>query len=97
MFVGRVPAGCAGVFLLLIFPTFTCAQSTADHPPTVIIESKKWRLEIRNPRIEEDPFKSVKEQQELEDRRISAARQNEILRERGMPPISPPVRALDTN
>ena len=97
MIVGGFPAGVAGAFLLLVLPTVSLAQNPAADPPSVIVVSQKWRLEIRNPRIEEDPFKSVNEQQELENRRKEVERQNEALRERGMPTINPPVPVLDTN
>jgi hypothetical protein len=81
--------------LLLLFLTgvYAPAQdlSTATDAPGIVVLEKKWRSEVRNPALEEDPLKVNEEQREQE----RAARQNQadnVIRARlGLPALPPPL------
>lgn len=83
--------------MLVLFSFALCASAQAlSNPsdrPNVTVVQKKWRREVRNPALEKDPIKAMKQREEEERQRIDTERQNEILAERGMPPGPPLVRA----
>ncbi len=81
-------------FLALVSTTLVQAQDNLSPDLPVTIVGNKWRAEIRNPKIDEDPFKAVKEHDEAERERIATNRRNEILIERGLPTVNPPVRPI---
>ncbi len=81
--------------LLLLLLTGVCASAqppaTDMDAPDVLIMDKKWRSEVRNPALEEDPLRVNEEQREQE----REARQNQadnVARARvGLPPLPPPI------
>ncbi len=85
---------CTLVILALVPTTLVQAQNIRSSELPVTIVAKKWRAEYRNPQIEEDPFKAVKEHEEAERQRIASNRRNEELRKQGLPPENPPVRVF---
>lgn len=88
--------------MLILFLFALCASAQAlSNPsagPGVTVMQKKWRIDVRNPALGEESVKEMHEREQEKRRRKETERQNEILIERGMPPIAPPVpvRAPDT-
>src|SRR5688572_32117871 len=84
--------------LLCLFVYALCASAQAASSPSdkhpVTIVQKKWRVEIRNPALDEDQFKAKNEREQQERKRQEKIKQNEILTERGMPPVDLPVPPL---
>ena len=87
--------------VLVLFLFALCASAQAlSHPsagPGVTVIEKKWRIDVRNPALEKDPVKAMKEREEEERKRKAADRLNEQLNQAGMPPVAPPVRAPATD
>jgi len=82
--------------MLVLFLFALCASAQALSNPSagsnVTVIQKKWRIEVRNPALEKDPLKAMKERAEAERQRKDTERMNEILIEKGMPTNTPAVR-----
>lgn len=79
------------MFLLVVGVS---GQSSSSSPNTSEVEviEKKWRVLVRNPALDEDPFRAVDEHNQAERDRIETMRQNEILAKQGKPQGLPPNR-----
>jgi len=78
------------VFLLSVMAS---AQALPNPSETVTIVQKKWRLEVRNPALDEDPFRANNEQRQAEYDRRESMRKNELrVRQGKSPEIAPPPR-----
>ncbi len=82
------------ILVLTLFALCSSAQTLPNPPagPNVTVLQKKWRIDVRNRALEKNPVESMNEQLEDERQRIATERQNEILRERGMPDQGQPAR-----
>ena len=82
------------VLLLCLFGTCASAQALSNPSdiPNVTVVQKKWRIEVRNPALDKDPLKAIKEHEQEERERRDTDRQNEIRAQQGMPKVAPPVR-----
>jgi hypothetical protein len=77
----------AAFWLFLL--TVGCLSQTQLNPQAVELIEKKWDVEIRNPRLDEDPFRDIKDtEQEIKDRK-QTIREETIRAKRGMPPVQP--------
>lgn len=82
------------VLLLFIFTQCAAAQalSNPSELPKVTVIQKKWHIEVRNPALDKDLFKSIKEREQEESKRRDLDKQNEIRAQQGMPTVTPPMR-----
>jgi hypothetical protein len=76
----------------LVLLTVGCLSQTSSNSPAVEVIQKKWEIQIRNPRLDEDPLRASKDTaREINDRRETL--QEEAIRiERGLP-SAPPRRS----
>lgn len=80
------------VFLLAIVASAQTLPNPSD-TSNVIIVQKKWQLEVRNPALDEDPFRANNEQRQAEYDRKEYMRKNELrIRQGKSPEIAPPPR-----
>lgn len=81
------------VLLLFIFAQCATAQvlSNPSELPKVTIIQKKWHIEVRNPALDKDLFKSIKEREQEERKQRDLDKQNQIRAQQGMPTVVPPV------
>lgn len=77
------------MFLLIVGVS---GQTTAV-PPDVEVIQKKWRVLVRNPALDEDPFRAVDEHNQAERDRKETMRQNEILAKQGKSQEAPRDRS----
>jgi hypothetical protein len=82
------------VLLLFLVPGGASAQVLADPSDSskVTVIEKKWRVEVRNPALEEDPFRASNEHAESERDRKDTLRQNDARGRLGLPPVPVPNR-----
>ena len=81
------------VLLFLVVEISAQALSNSSDTSNVIVIQKKWRLEVRNPALDEDPHRANNEQRQAEYDRRENVRQNELRIQRGKSPeIAPPPR-----
>ena len=83
------------VTMLFLLAVAAWAQALPNPSDTsnVIIIQKKWRLAVRNPALDEDPFRGNNEQRQSEYDRRENMRQNELrVRQGKSPEIAPPPR-----
>lgn len=70
-----------GTMFLLLFSAIAFSGQTANNlakTPKVEIIQQKWRVEFRNPALDEDPFRAVNERNQAERARRENMRENEI-------------------
>ena len=78
---------------LVLFLVAICASAqTASTPPDVKVLQNSWRIEVRNPALEQDPLAPNKERLREESEQRSAARENENRARLGEPALPPSVR-----
>lgn len=70
--------------MLFLFP-FALAQTNQSTGSNVTVIQKKWRMDVRNPALDQNPITAMKEREGQEQRRKDAERMNDELSERGMP------------
>lgn len=83
----------AARFLSLLFlafhalglPVIAQAVSNQSAKSNVTVVEKKWRVDRRNPALDQDPVEAMNERDRAERQRKATERTNEILAERGMP------------
>ena len=75
------------MLLLLLFALSASAQAVSNLSagPEVTVIQKKWRIEVRNPALENNP-RAQAERQKQEHERRATERINEELAQKGMPP-----------
>ncbi|MDQ3711219.1 MAG: hypothetical protein M3388_03255 [Acidobacteriota bacterium] len=78
--------------LLLLVETSAQALPNSSDTSNVIVIQKKWRLEVRNPALDEDPFRANDEQRQAEYDRRENIRQNEQRAKLGRPQEVTPTR-----
>lgn len=85
------------VLVLFLFASCVLAQASSDKstPPNVTIVPKKWRIDVRNPKLERNPVADMQARQAAEQMRKDTERNNEIMVERGMP--GPTTQVPDAN
>ena len=73
--------------VLFVFAVCGSAQTPANKSaePNVTVVQKKWRIDVRNPKLEKDPVQTMNDRETAERQRKDAIRTNDILAERGMP------------
>lgn len=83
------------VLLLLLFSAGAFSQTLSDAPvaPGMTVIQKKWQVEVRNPALEEDPFRANNEITQAERDRKDNIRENTVRTQLGLPPVPPPNRA----
>lgn len=82
------------LLLLLLFSAGALSQtvSKSSDAPGVTVVQKKWRAEIRNPALEEDPFRASNERAQEERDQRDNIRENAVRTRLGLPPVPPPNR-----
>ncbi|MBA4122260.1 MAG: hypothetical protein H0X72_07335 [Acidobacteria bacterium] len=83
------------VTMLFLLAAAAWAQALLNPSDTsnVIIVQRKWRLEVRNPALDEDPLRANNEQRQAEYDRKEYMRKNELrIRQGKSPEIAPPPR-----
>jgi hypothetical protein len=60
--------------------------------PGVVVVANDWRKVVRNPALDDDPFRAGRETVEFEREKRETARENQILRALGRDPIPPPTK-----
>ncbi len=81
--------------MLFLLAVAAWAQALPDPSDTsnVIIVQKKWRLQVRNPALDEDPLRANNEQRQAEYDRRENMRKNDLrIRQGKSPEIAPPPR-----
>jgi len=83
--------------MLFLFP-FALAQTNQSIGPNVTVIQMKWRMDVRNPALDKDPIRTMKEREGQEQLRKDADRTNDMLSDRGMPTSTStvPAPARDT-
>jgi len=80
------------LFLLAVAASAQALPNPSD-ASNVIIVQKKWRLEVRNPALDEDPLRANNEQWQAEYDRKENMRKNELrIRQGKSPEVAPPPR-----
>ena len=82
------------MFLLFFLGSCASTQVVANPPdgPGLKVVQKKWRMEVRNPALERDPFEPNKRREQEVIAQKAAATQNESRIRQGLPTLPPPVR-----
>jgi hypothetical protein len=82
------------IFLLLFSAVGFAGQTATNFSGMSGVEviEKKWRVEVRNPALDEDPFRAVNERNRAEIDKRENMRQNEIRQRQGRTSESVPVR-----
>jgi len=83
------------VTMLFLLAGAASAQALPNPSDTsnVIIVQKKWRLEVRNPALDEDPLRANYEQRQAEYDRKELMRKNDMrIRQGKTPEVAPPPR-----
>jgi hypothetical protein len=82
------------IFLLFFFGTCASTEAVSNPPegPDLKVVQQKWRIEVRNPALEKDPLKAIKEREQEVIEQRAIARQNESRARMGLPTLPPPVR-----
>jgi hypothetical protein len=80
----------SSMLMLFLFSVCASAQTLSDQSAGshLIVLQKKWRLEVRNAALEKDPVADMKEREAAETERKNTERNNDTLREKGMPTSS---------
>lgn len=79
------------LLLLTTVPAPAQDLATDSDAPGVLVVDKKWRSEVRNPALEEDPLRPNEEQREQE-REARQTQADNVARARvGLPPLPPPI------
>src|SRR5687767_12126540 len=79
------------VVLLSLFSGFVWIPPHDFSPaPGIEIVKNNWRKIVRNPALDDDPFRANAEAAEFELENRNAQRINEILRKQGRQPMPPP-------
>jgi len=81
-------------FVVFLFASCATAQALFDlsAKSDVTVLQKKWRMEVRNAKLDEDQFEVQKDREREERARRDWEVQNEKLKEQGMPTTAPPAR-----
>jgi hypothetical protein len=81
--------------MLVLFLFAICASAqTSSNPsagPEVTVIQKKWSMDVRNPALEKDPVKAMKEREEEERKRKEADSLNDKRTQQGMRAAVKPV------
>ena len=85
------------VLVLFLFASCVLAQASSDKSvsPNVTIVPKKWRIDVRNPKLDRNPVADMQARQAAEQMRRETERTNELMVERGMP--APTTQVPDAN
>jgi len=83
------------MFMLFWVAAGASAQTLSNPPggPEVTVIQKKWSMDVRNPALEKDPIKAMKDREEEERKRKAAESMNEKRTQQGMPAAVNPGRA----
>ena len=75
------------IIVLFVFTVCTSAQTSSNKSaePELTVIQKKWRVDVRNPKLEIDPVQAMQDRETAERRRKATERTNDILTEQGMP------------
>lgn len=81
--------------ILFIFVSCIQAQNAGDASgaPDLVIVQKEWRIEFRNPALDEDPFRANNELRQAQIDRRENERRNAVRSKLGQPLEAPPTRA----
>lgn len=88
----RVP-GSIIVLLLLALCASAQTSSKPSAGPEVTVLEKKWRMDIRNPALEKDPLRSIKQREQEVNAQREDKRENDRRIAMGLPTLPPRVRA----
>jgi hypothetical protein len=73
------------LFLLAVGVSGQTVASPAAKPGVEVIQ-QKWGVEVRNPLLDEDPFKAINDTQQMIRDQKETLRQEELRRRQGLPP-----------
>ena len=83
-----------GIVLFLWVSSIQAQSPVNSNPsPDLVIIKKQWRIEFRNPVLDEDPFRANNELRQAQIERRENERQNVIRARRGQTLEAPPVKA----
>jgi len=90
-FAMKVPGS---MLVLLLFALCASAQTSSNLSagPGVTVLQKKWRMDVRNPALEKDPLRSIKQREQEVNAQREDARENQNRIRMGMPTLPPRVR-----
>lgn len=77
--------------MLFLFAVCALAQAFSTHPEVTVLEHK-WRIDLYNPALDNDPLAPSKQRQEDQRQQESNARANENRIRQGEPALPPVVR-----
>jgi len=75
--------------LVLFWFAISASAQTLSNPSggtEVTVIQKKWSMDVRNPALEKDPIKAMKDREEEERKRKAADSMNDKRTQQGMPP-----------
>ena len=87
----KVPCSMLALFLFALCASAQVLPNPSARPKVTVIQ-KKWRIDVRNPASEKDPFKAIKEHQQEVIEQRGDARENENRIQQGEPTLPPRVR-----
>src|SRR5688500_9926255 len=84
----------SSMLLLFLFAVSASAQALANRSvsPEVTVIQKKWRMDIRNPALEKDPLRSIKQREQEVIAQKETTRVNQSRIRLGLPTLPPRVR-----
>jgi hypothetical protein len=80
------------LLMLLLLAGGASAQAVSDRSAAsdVAVLQKNWRMQVRNPALDEDPLRINQEQMEIQRAQRAIQRENEIRARQGQPPLNLP-------
>lgn len=84
------------LMLMLAVVAAAAAQtpSSATGAPGVVVTRHRWRQEVSNPALDDDPFRANDEQREMVRAQREVARQNSIRERMGQRPLPQPTPTM---
>jgi hypothetical protein len=81
------------VTLLFLLVMSFAAQSPIDNPktPNALVLQKGWRVEVSNPELDDNPFRSIEENEREKVDRETLKRTNQMRERLRLPPIQKPI------
>ena len=82
------------MLVLFLFAIGASAQTLSNPSagPELTVIQKKWSMDVRNPALEKDPIKAMKDREEEERKRKAAESMNDKRTQQGMPAVVNPGR-----
>lgn len=82
----------AVVLLSLLSGVWWAGPQDSAPAPGIEVVKNNWRKIVRNPALDDDPFRANAEAAEYELQQRATAKMNEVLRKQGRQPLPPPMK-----